>query len=140
MSYKLNWFDKLYDHISVLKKEGCSIILGGDFNVMMEEIDVFDASRFKNSPLYLKEVRDKITALKYLGLYDSFRLKHPNTEGYTFWDYTANSFVTNLGLRIDYMLVSSFFADRLTKVYVDKSLRQMDRPSDHTALVIELED
>ncbi len=140
LAYKLKWFDKLYEHILEIKKRGMPIILGGDFNVMMEEIDVFDASRFKDSPLYIKEVKDKITALKYLGLYDSFRLKHQNSEGYTFWDYAANSFVTNLGLRIDYMLVSSCFADELTNVYVDKSLRQMEKPSDHTALVVEFKD
>ena len=140
LAYKLKWFDKLFEHIMTIKEDGFPIILGGDFNVMMEDIDVFDASRFKDSPLFLKDVKDKMTALKYLGLYDSYRLKYPNNEGYTFWDYTANSFVTNLGLRIDYMLISSFFADKLANVYVDKSLRQMERPSDHTALVIEFED
>ncbi len=138
--YKSIWFDKLYERLKDIIYEGLPIVLGGDFNVMMSNLDVYDSNKFKNSPLFIKDIRDKITAIKYLGLFDSFRLLHPNDEGYTFWDYTGNSFVTNLGLRIDYLFVSAFFADRIEKVYVDKLLRKMDKPSDHTALVMDIRD
>lgn len=136
-SYKLKWLDKFYEHLLALKSNGLPIIVGGDFNVMMQDIDVFDSRRFKNSPLYRKEVRDRLTMLQYAGFYDSFRLLHPLKEGFTFWDYTANSFVTNLGLRIDYLFMTAHFAERLKACEVDKSLRMMERPSDHTALVAE---
>lgn len=104
---------------------------------MMQDIDVFDGSRFKNSPLYRKEVWDKIKALQFSGYHDAFRLLHPHTEGFTFWDYTANSFVTNSGLRIDYLFITAQFAEQLVTCGADKSLRSMDKPSDHTALVAE---
>lgn len=138
--YKLKWFDNLYLRINNIIKSGIPIIVGGDFNVMMENIDVFDEDKFKNSPLYLKEIKDKMLSLSYLGLYDCFRLLYKNKEGYTFWDYSGNSFVTNLGLRIDYVLASSSFADRLIDIYVDKSLRQTERPSDHTVLIADFRD
>ena len=51
LSYKLKWFDSLCEHINNLQHNGLPIILGGDFNVMLKDIDVFDASRFKDSPL-----------------------------------------------------------------------------------------
>ena len=104
---------------------------------MMQEIDVFDTDRFKGSPLYCKPVQDKIRALTFAGYHDAFRLLYPNMEGFTFWDYTANSFVTNSGLRIDYLFITAPLAERLATCLVDKSLRVMNKPSDHTALVAE---
>lgn len=136
-SYKLRWFDLFNRRAQHLQKTGFPVIIGGDFNVMMADIDVFDSVRFQNSPLYKKEIRDKITSLQHVGFHDCFRLLHPDTEGFTFWDYTANSFVTNSGLRIDYLFATALFAERLTKCFVDRQLREAEKPSDHTALVAE---
>ncbi|MCM1323653.1 MAG: exodeoxyribonuclease III [Acetobacter sp.] len=140
LSYKLRWLEKFYERIVQLKQTGIPVLIGGDFNVMMSDIDVFDESRFKNSPLYKKEVQDKILALQYAGFYDAFRFLHPRDEGFTFWDYTANSFVTNSGLRIDYLFMTAQLAEKLKICEVDRTLRQMEKPSDHTALVAEIED
>ncbi len=139
LNYKLRWFDKFYARILSLKQSGIPVIIGGDFNVMMQEIDVYDSRRFVGSPLYRKEVQDKIRMLCYAGFYDVYRLLHPSDEGFTFWDYTANSFVTNSGLRIDYLFVTADFAERLKECRVDKSLRMMDKPSDHTVLTANIE-
>ena len=140
LKYKLNWFDCFYNRCTELLKTGKPIIIGGDFNVMMTNLDVYDDQKFKNSPLYLKVVKDKITALNHIGLYDCFRYLYTKSEGYTFWDYSGNSFVTNLGLRIDYLLISAKFAEQIEDVYVDKNLRAIDKPSDHTALVAKIRD
>lgn len=140
LSYKLKWFDNLISHIQKLQNTGLPIILGGDFNVMMGDIDVYNPSVFSGSPLYIKSVQDKLIALEHLGLHDAFRLLSPKQEGFTFWDYTANSFVTNSGLRIDYLFITAQFAERLKVCFADKSLRAMDKPSDHTALVAEFEE
>ncbi len=137
LDYKLKWLDKFYKRAVYLKQSGIPVIIGGDFNVMMTGLDVYDERRFQNSPLYCKEVQDKIKALQYAGFYDAFRFLHPNAEGYTFWDYTGNSFVTNSGLRIDYLFMTAQFAEQLKQCTVDKSLREMEKPSDHTALVAE---
>ncbi len=140
LKYKLNWFDALYERIRYLSKTSIPIIIGGDFNVMMQDIDAYDIEKFINSPLYKKDVRNKIYALNYLGLYDSYRLLDKKNEAFTFWDYTANSFVTNSGLRIDYLFISSYFAERLEKCVVDRKIREMDKTSDHTTLVAEFKD
>jgi exodeoxyribonuclease-3 len=140
LAYKLQWFDKLYEHLIVLQSKGLPIVIGGDFNVMMQEIDVFDSSHFKGSPLYIPEVKNKISALLYHGFYDAFRTLSPNIEGFTFWDYTANSLVTNSGLRIDYIFITAKLAERLRNCNVDKSLRFTERPSDHTVLLAEFKD
>ncbi len=140
LKYKLCWFDKFYERMLQLKQSGCPVIIGGDFNVMMQDIDVFDSRRFIGSPLYRKEVQDKIRALQFAGFYDAFRLLYPEREGFTFWDYTANSFVTNSGLRIDYLFMTAEFAEKLTDCQVDLSLRATDKPSDHTALTAQIKE
>ena len=140
LAYKLKWFDLLYLHIKSLKNKGLPIVLGGDFNVMMTKTDVYDAKRFEGSPLYIKSVQDKIIALQYLGMHDAFRLLHPTEEGFTFWDYFGNAFVTNSGLRIDYLFLSAQFAEKLKACGTDTALRSGDKPSDHTALIAEFED
>lgn len=138
--YKLNWFDKFYNRAKELKKTGYPIIFGGDFNVMMSEVDVYDSSRFKESPLFIKAVRDKIKSLEFLGFHDAFRLVSPDAEGFTFWDYTGNAFITNSGLRIDYLFITADFAERIFSCAPDKSLRSMEKPSDHTILEAEFND
>lgn len=140
LAYKLKWFDHFYHRATELLYSGYPVIFGGDFNVMMQDIDVYDENRFKYSPLYIKEVQDKIWTLIFAGFHDTFRTLYPEKEGYTFWDYTGNAFVTNSGLRIDYLFISACFALRLKNCFVDKSLRMADKPSDHTALIAEFED
>lgn len=140
LAYKLKWFDHFYHRATELLYSGYPVIFGGDFNVMMQDIDVYDENRFKHSPLYIKEVQDKIRTLMFAGFHDTFRTLYPEKEGYTFWDYTGNAFVTNSGLRIDYLFISACFALRLKNCFVDKSLRMADKPSDHTALIAEFED
>ena len=138
--YKLEWFDKLYVHIKNIIESGMPIIIGGDFNVIMEDIDVYDSQKFIGSPLYNNDIHNKIKALEFMGVYDSFRILDKNNEGYTFWDYTGNSFVTNSGLRIDYVFTTAYFIEKLKKCYVDKTLREKNKPSDHTTLLAEFED
>lgn len=140
LKYKLDWFDYLYLHIKDLRRTGIPIMIGGDFNVIKSELDAFDIKPFENSPLYVKDVKDKIFSLENLGLHDAFRLLHPSNEGYTFWDYTANSFVTNSGLRIDYLFITADLAEKLSFCRPDKHLRMTDRPSDHMPLVAEFEE
>lgn len=140
LKYKLQWFDMFYQRVLFLRNTGLPVIIGGDFNIMMEFIDVYDENKFVNTPLYIKDVKDKIKALEFIGLHDAFRLLHPNAEGYTFWDYFGNSFVTNLGLRIDYLFISAKFAERLKLCQPDKTPRMMDKPSDHTSLIAEFDE
>lgn len=140
LAYKLKWFDCLYSHIKSLKNKGFPIVIGGDFNIMMTEADVYDVKPFEGTPLYIKPVQDKIIALEHLGMHDAFRLLHPKDEGFTFWDYVGNAFVTNSGLRIDYLFLSAQFAEKLKKCETDKSLRTQEKPSDHTVLFAEFED
>ena len=50
-------------------------------------------------------------------------------------DYAGAAFNADLGLRIDYLLLSPSAADALQTCVVDKTPRAAEKPSDHTALV-----
>ena len=43
----------------------------------------------------------------FLGFQDAYRYKNDNKQEYTFWDYFANSWKKNHGMRIDHFLISN---------------------------------
>lgn len=137
--YKLRWMDAFYSHIRNLLTLHQPIILGGDFNTILTPKDVYNAEEYKNNALYRKEVRARMNAILHLGYYDAFRTLNQQDNGYTFWDYAGGAFANDLGMRIDYLLLSPLAADKLNLCYVDKSVRAGDKPSDHTPLIIELQ-
>ena len=137
--YKLKWMEALYNHAKDLLSLNEKVVLGGDFNVILTDKDVYDTKPFLNNALFREEVKQRLTALKYLGFYDAFRALYPDEVGYTFWDYTDKAFVQDLGMRIDYFFLSPMMADKLKSCKVDKALRSINKPSDHTPLVAEFE-
>ena len=136
--YKLAFMDALYVHAKKLLESGENVILGGDFNVIMSALDVYDEKAFLGNALYRPEVISRLKAIEYLGFYDAYRTLYPNHVGYTFWDYTGNAFGSDYGLRIDYLFLSPSVADKLAGVAIDKNPRRGIKPSDHTPLTAEI--
>ncbi len=134
--YKLQWFDAFYKHAQNLLFLRQPVILGGDFNVILTPNDVYNVEEYKNNALFRKEVRARMNAVLNLGYHDAFRMLHAQEVGYTFWDYAGGAFANDLGMRIDYLLLSPMMADKLEKCWVDKSVRAEAKPSDHTPLFI----
>jgi len=138
-TYKLDFMKAFYEHASKLLKQNDKVVLGGDFNVILSARDVYDEAPFKNNALCAEQARQELTALKYLGFYDAYETLHKNETGYTYWDYGPVAFVNDFGMRIDYLLLSAFMAQKLKSCEVDKELRKNEKPSDHTALIAEFE-
>lgn len=136
--YKLKFMDALYNHAEKLLLTRENIILGGDFNVIMTDKDVYDPEVFRGNALFRPEVQNRLKAIEYLGFYDAYRSRYPNNIAYTYWDYAGGAFQNDLGLRIDYLLMSPSAIDRLDSIVVDKNPRRGIKPSDHTALTAEL--
>lgn len=132
--YKLNWMQAFYKHAGELLELRKPIILGGDFNVILTDNDVYNPDEFRNNALFRPEVIQRLKAFEYLGYYDAYRVKHSNDFGYTFWDYAGAALQNDMGMRIDYLWLNSYAVDRLKEVEVDKTPRQAAKPSDHTVL------
>ena len=118
--------------------ENKNIIIGGDFNIIPDKIDVHDYKKYENDALFKIEIRKKIIELINLGFHDAYRFIHPDKEGYTFWDYTSGAWQKNNGMRIDHFLVSSSLIDAVKDVKINKFPRGRQKPSDHTPIEIEL--
>ena len=120
--YKLNWLNLLVKFIEKKSKEGNSIILSGDFNIIPEDIDTYSPEKYVNDALFRLEIRKKFRELINLGLNDAFRNFNKKEGNYTFWDYMRSSWQKNNGLRIDHMLISNTLIDLVKKVEIKKIL------------------
>jgi len=115
-----------------------NIIIGGDFNVIPSEIDVFDYKRYENDALFKLEIRKKFRELINLGFYDIYRHLYNDKQEYTFWDYMAGSWQKNYGMRIDHFLISNNLIDIVKNVSINKKPRSKIKPSDHTPIELEI--
>ena len=137
--YKLAWMDRLHQQMQLWLKSGVSTVVGGDFNVIPEDIDCHKPSSWMHDALFQPEPRARYRALLEIGYTDAFRYLHPSEGGqFTFWDYFRKAFEHNRGIRIDHFLLSPELKERLQSCEIDKGPRAMDKPSDHTPIVVNL--
>jgi exodeoxyribonuclease III len=138
-AYKLAWMDRLHKEMTAWRKDGLPMVVGGDFNVIPEDIDCHKPASWIHDALFQPEPRGRYRALLDLGYTDAFRSLHPGEGGqFTFWDYFRQAFEHNRGIRIDHFLLSPSVADRLQSCVIDKGPRAQAKPSDHTPIVVEL--
>ncbi|MEQ1789753.1 MAG: exodeoxyribonuclease III [Rickettsiales bacterium] len=134
-SYKLSFLKKLQPHLKELLTYEEIFIIGGDYNIAPEDSDVHDPKIWENSVLTHDEVRASFRKIINSGIYDAGKILNQNSTEYSWWDYRGNSFTSDNGLRIDHLLLSPQAADKLTKYYVKKELRELEKPSDHAPVV-----
>src|SRR6202142_2845277 len=138
-AYKLAWMDRLITQMSAWREQELPVVVGGDFNVIPEDIDCHKPSSWIRDALFQPEPRAPYPTLLSLGYTDAFRSLHPDEAGqFTFWDYFRQAFEHNRGIRIDHFLLSPKLADRLQSCEIDRGPRAQQKPSDHTPIIVEL--
>lgn len=138
-AYKLAWMDRLHNQLKIWKEKGLPTLIGGDFNVIPEDIDCHKATSWMRDALFQPEPRANYRALLKLGYTDAFRSLHPDLKGqFTFWEYFRQAFEHNRGIRIDHFLLSPSLADRLISCEIDRRPRAQPKPSDHTPIIVTL--
>ena len=136
--YKKDWLEIFIKKIKKSLSENLNIIIGGDFNIIPEEIDVYNYKKYENDALFKLEIRKKFRELINLGFEDIYRFQNKKTEEYTFWDYMSGSWQKNHGMRIDHFLVSRSLLDKIKVVKIDKKPRSKLKPSDHVPIELEI--
>jgi len=136
--YKLAWMRRLEQHARALLALEEPFVLGGDYNIIPEEADVYDPAAWKDDALFRLESRRAFRAIVHLGLTDAFRTLHREPHRYTYWDYQSGRWSRDEGLRIDHLLLSPQAADRLAACDIDRTPRKWERASDHTPVWCEL--
>ncbi len=136
--YKIDWMKKLKNHIKNLLAQENPFVLGGDYNVIPTEKDVYDSTDWDKDALFHPPTLALWREILHLGVTEAFRALHPEEIAYTFWDYQAGAWQRNLGLRIDHFLLSPESADRLESCTIDTAPRDLEKPSDHTPILVEI--
>ena len=136
--YKKKWLDKFLKSIKKTLLNEKNIIISGDFNIIPDEIDVYDHNRFSNDALYKIEIRKYFRELINYGFTDIFRQLKKDKQEYTFWDYMAGSWVKNYGMRIDHFLVTNNLLENIKTININKNPRGKIKPSDHTPIELEI--
>jgi exodeoxyribonuclease-3 len=137
--YKLAWMDRLMQQMRLWLKSDMPTVIGGDFNVIPEDIDCHKPASWIHDALFQPEPRARYRTMLELGYVDAFRYLHPGLGGqFTFWDYFRQAFAHNRGIRIDHFLLTPNLAGRLESCEIDKGPRANEKPSDHTPIVLRL--
>ncbi|KQO81177.1 exonuclease [Frigoribacterium sp. Leaf263] len=137
--YKLDWLARLADETRAWLAEtpDLPLALMGDWNVAPLDSDVWDMSVFAGSTHVSAPEREAFARFEEVGLSDVVRPRIPT--GYTYWDYKQLRFPKNEGMRIDFIMGSSAFADLVTSAAIHRDERKGDAPSDHVPVVVDLD-
>lgn len=132
LEYKLAWMDALITYTEQLMQQDDPFIIGGDFNVIEYDSDVYNPVAFKNTAFTIPAVRQRFRAFYYTGLTNALRrtaLGTPNL--YSYWDYRGGAWEKNNGILLDHLFLSPVWADKLISSNVDSETRGVQKASDH---------
>ncbi len=138
---KIEFFDRLRTHLTGLRKKGNKVIAGGDFNVAIRNIDVWDPQNLDGSICFHPNEREKMKEILDAGFVDSFAYLNPEKKAFSWWDYRGGAFHKNEGMRLDYILVSDDISGYLTSCHIDRDSRKKAgelKPSDHSPVVVQI--
>ena len=135
--FKLDWLQHLRRYFDESCDAGKDVLLAGDFNVVMDEMDTWDAVGMAGKLHFSKPERAAIHHVKQWGFVDVFRKMNGDVQEFSWWNYREGAWQRNQGLRIDHIWVSPPLADKCTGCWIDKDPRAGERPSVHTPVVAE---
>ena len=136
--YKLRWLEALIYWLAAELLKYPELVLLGDYNIAPEDRDCHDPAAWVGQILVSPRERDMFAKIKALGLHDSFRLFEQPEKSFTWWDYRMLGFRRNFGMRIDHILVSDALKEKCVSCVIDKAPRRLERPSDHTPVILTL--
>ena len=136
--YKLGWLAALHDWLKDELVRYPKLVLLGDYNIAPEDRDVHDPAAWVGNVLVSEPERGAFRGLEALGLKDSYRLFEQPEKTFSWWDYRMMAIRRNMGMRIDHILISKPLVADCKSCIIDKTPRKLERPSDHTPVVVEL--
>jgi exodeoxyribonuclease-3 len=133
-AYKLDWLASLRETLTD-RDPGYPMVIMGDFNVALNDDDVFEIAAFAGSTHVTEPERAGVRALLEWGLVDVVPRPGKGDRPFTYWDYRAGMFHKDLGMRIDYVLATPSVV--ITDAFVDREARKGKLPSDHAPIVVD---
>ncbi len=136
--YKLDFLGALEERVRGWVAEG-HVVVAGDINVAPTDSDVFHPDAFRGITHVTAPERAAWQGVLDAGLVDvDVALWGPRARRFTWWNH-GTSYATNLGMRIDAIAVDAGLAARVAATWIDHVGRGEARPSDHAALLVDLD-
>ena len=136
--YKMRWLSAFNAWLKTELISHPQLMVLGDYNIAPEDRDCHNPAAWIGQVLVSPLERIAFQNLLDLGLHDSFRLFEQAEKSFSWWDYRMMGFRRNFGMRIDHILVSNLLKSRCVSAHIDKLPRKLERPSDHTPVVLKI--
>ena len=137
--YKLSWLKQLKIYLEQPLKRDEKICLLGDFNIAPSSNDIHDQEIFEGGIMASEKERFYLEEIIKGKFIDSFRIFEKNSGYWSWWDYRNNAFELNKGWRIDHIYISNNLLSNIKSSVIEKDQRELDQPSDHAPVMIELD-
>lgn len=134
LEYKLKWMQVFTDYISNLIHSGKQVLIGGDFNVIERDSDVYNPDHFKDSSLMVSPVREAFQKFNELALVNLIRHFNSEPNTYSFWDFQGGAWPRNHGILLDFFFATKELANQVKNVQIFKEIRGWDKTSDHAPI------
>ena len=137
--FKIQWMIRFIKYLNNLKitYPNCDLIVVGDLNVAYSKIDLArHESNYNKTPGFTDyESYWFETLLAEVNLSDSFRIKYPNKQEYSFFSdrFGNRNKLNNVGWRLDYALVSD------SSLIQDSRILKDYEGSDHCPILLEID-
>lgn len=132
--YKLDFIKHLEYYLKQRIIQENNFLLGGDFNIALNDDDVFDADVMQDQTCFTKTERATLQRILDMGFFDALRLS-TKEQTFTWWGYRGGALFKNRGMRLDYIFLSSSMIKQFDVTFVDKNPRFLEKPSDHIPVV-----
>ncbi|MDR0449366.1 MAG: exodeoxyribonuclease III [Rickettsiales bacterium] len=137
--YKIEWMKKFTEHIAPLLDDELPTILAGDFNVAIQDIDVWNPKAYEGSSISAPAARRIMQEWLDSGWTDAWREIHGKDKvGYTWIGYRGGSLEKGHGLRLDYFLLNKAARHMAKNIEIDLAPRRAAGASDHAPLVLDI--
>lgn len=139
--YKLEWMRAFTQYISQYLNSEEPVIIAGDFNVAIEDRDIWNPKNYIGSSISAPDARAIMQEWLNAGWTDAWREMHQNDIDYTWYGYRGRDTVGNKqGLRLDYFLCNKTAIKLVKNCEIDIEPRLADKPTDHCGLMLEISD
>ncbi len=117
LPYKLAFCKAAEQRLQVLRAEGKTVYVCGDFNIAHTEIDLKNPKSNQDNAGFLPEERAWMAHFIHeLGWVDTFREFEKRGDHFTWWSYRPGVREKNVGWRLDYFFTNPEARDRLQSV------------------------
>lgn len=137
--YKLEWMRAFTKYISQYVDSPEPVIIAGDFNVALRDIDVWKPANYVGIAIAAPQAREIMQSWLDAGWTDAWRTLHSDEVGFTWYGYRGRDTVANKqGLRLDYFLCNRTAMEMVKNCEIDMAPRLATKPTDHCGLMLTL--